>query len=210
MIKLLTAGALLGSQAASPPPVPPAPQCLTRQQIGDVAVVASSIMLDLVRDACRPHLAADAFLVRPAGTEHLARLRAEAGRRFESAARSLPPGFGGEAVTLGTARTQLQTIMALGAAAGGFGTLDAPLCREIDELIETTSPMSADQGARFTTALYSLVLQFEARIARAAAAAAEAEAEAATAARPGDAEGEAAVAQADRPPQPALLPICPE
>ena len=205
MIKLLTAGALLGSQAASPPPGPPAPRCLTRQQIGDVAVVASSIMLDWVRDACRPHLAANAFLVRPAGTEHLARLRAEAGRRFESAARSLPRRFG-EPVTQEAFGTQLQTLMTLGASAGGFGTLDAPLCREIDELIETTSPMSADQGARFTAALYSLVLQMEARAAAAAAARAKAE----SAARPADAEGEAAVPQADRPPQPALLPICPE
>lgn len=206
MIKLLTAAALLGSQAASPPPGPPAPRCLTRQQIGDVAVVASSIMLDWVRDTCRPHLAASAFLVGSAGTDYLARLRVEAGRRFESAARNLPRSVGSEAVTPETFRTQLQTLMTLGVATAGLGGLDAPLCRDIDEIIETMSPMSADQVARFTAAFYSLALQVEARATAAAAARAAAE----SAAQPADAEEEAAEVQAARPPQPTLLPICPE
>lgn len=206
MIKLVTAAALLGSQAASPLPSPPAPRCLTRQQIGDVAVVASSMMLDLARDACRPHLAASAFLVGSAGTDYLARLRAEAGRRFESAARSLPRRFGGEAVTPETVRTELQRVMTLDADAAGFGTLDAPLCRDIDEMIEATSPMSADQDARFTAAIYSFVLQMLARETAAAAARAAAQ----SAAQPADAEGEAAEVQAAQTLQSALPPICPQ
>ena len=192
---------MLGGQAANPP----TPSCLTRQQIGDVALVASSLMLDAFRDGCRPHLAANAFLLRPAGTEYLARLRAEADRRFDSTNRLMASFFGGAPRPAEEIRGHIQALFAAGPAVGGIGTLDAPLCREIDEIIETMSPMSPEQSARFSAAFYSLILQVEARAAAARLTAAAAAAEGDTAA-----EGDAAAPAPNPPSGPPLPPICPE
>lgn len=197
MIKVLAIAVMLSGQGASPPA---APLCLTRQQIGDVALVASSIMMDAVREACRPHLAANAFLIRPAGADYLTRLRTEADRRFGSATRLMALFFGGEALPAEEIRSRVGAMV--GAAEGGFGTFDAPLCREIDEITEAMSPMSPDQGARFSTAFYSLIQQLEARAAAARAAAAAV----AT-------EGDAAASEPSppgAPAMPAMPPICPE
>jgi hypothetical protein len=204
MIKLLATAAMLSMQAASPPQ---APRCLTRQQIGDIGVVASSILLDVMSDSCRPHLAASAFLSQPTGTAYLARLRVEADRRFPSAARLIMSIFGGEAIPPEMTRAQVQEMAASAASLAGLGALDPPLCREIDEIIDTMSGMSPDQVARFAAAFASLGQQFAARE---AAARATAQAAAAPAAAPGDGDGEPAVPEAPRPSGPPLPPICSE
>ncbi len=203
MIKLLAASAMLSGQAATQAPAPA--QCLTRQQIGDVTVVAFSVMLDGTREACRPHLPANAFIAQPAGSDYAARLRAEAQRRSASAAQGIARAFGGGEMPPEVIGTLIEGMMTPGAAAQAFGPGDAGLCREMNEIIEAMAPMSPDQLGRMTAAFISLAQQLEARFPPAAEAAPEAE----SAAPSGEPEEEAAAAapEAQRPP---LRILCPE
>ena len=204
MIKLLAAAAMLSGQAATPAPAPA--QCLTRQQIGDVTVVMYSVMLDGMREACRPHLAANAFMVQPAGADYGSRLRAEAQRRSASAAQSLARAFGGE-MPPEVVGTLLEGMMTPGAAAEAFGPGDAGLCREMNEIVEAMAAMSPDQLGRMTAAFISIAQQVEGRFPPPE----ETAGEAGSAASPVQDEGEAAVAAADvQPPRAPLRILCPE
>ncbi|HYI48184.1 MAG TPA: hypothetical protein VEX35_06935 [Allosphingosinicella sp.] len=206
MIKLLAATAMLSGQAATPAPAPT--QCLTRQQIGDLTVVVYSVMLDGMREACRPHLAASAFMVQPAGTDYASRLRSEAQRRSASAAQAIARAFGTGEMPPEVVGTLLEGMMAPGAAAEAIGPGDPGLCREMNEVVEAMAPMSPDQLGRMTAGFISLAQQMEGRFPPPE----ETAGEAGSAASPDQDEGEAAVAAADaQPPRaPATRILCAE
>jgi hypothetical protein len=163
MIKALALAAILGSQAAAPPPAPPG--CLTRQQAGDLAVVVGAIFVESARNACRPHLAPGAFLGQPASAEYSARLREEARHRFASAADGIGrASAAADAGPMAMVRTMMSTMLAEGVGGEFTAMVDAPICRDVNDLVEVMSALPPDQIARFSSATMSLASQFAARM----------------------------------------------
>lgn len=165
MIKTLALAAILATQAAGPPAPPAPPRCLTRQQVGDLAVVGSAIFVEGARNACRPHLAPDAFLAQPASVEYSARLREQARSRFASALDGIAQA-GGPADTgpIAMARTMMSAMLAEGIGGEFTAMVDVPMCRDVNDMIEVMSTLAPDQIARFSSAAMSLASQFAARM----------------------------------------------
>jgi len=154
MLKLLLGAALLSGQApAAPDPV----RCVTRDEIGDLTLVGASVAVEMVRNACRSFLPPTAFLASPAGAEFSARLRAEGQRRLDSAIDGVarlsgnPPNM-----PRATIRTFIRGMMTEGAGAEAARQVDAPLCRDVNEMMEIASTLSPDQMARFVGAAASI------------------------------------------------------
>jgi hypothetical protein len=163
MIKLLAMAALLGSTPVVAPPA--APRCLTRQQAGDLSVVGMAIMVEGARNACRPHLAATAFLMQPGGTQFAARLRDEGRRRFASAAEAVARlGGGQQSGPMAMVRTVMNAMLNEGVGAEFSANVDAALCRDANDMIEALSAMSPDQISRFSAGAMSLASQMATRM----------------------------------------------
>jgi hypothetical protein len=166
MIKTLALAAVLATQPTAPPPAPPAPpRCITRQQVGDLAVVGSAVFVEGARNACRPHLAPGAFLAQPASAEYSARLRAEARGRFASAADGIAQlSAPADAGPMATVRTMMSSMLAEGVGGEFTAMVDAPMCRDVNDMIEVMSALTPDQLARFSSAAMSLGSQFAERM----------------------------------------------
>ncbi|HEV7660580.1 MAG TPA: hypothetical protein VGO55_12125 [Allosphingosinicella sp.] len=163
MIKTLALAAILATQPAPPPA---AARCITRQQVGDLAVVGSAIFVEGARNACRPHLAPTAFLAQPASAEYSARLRQEARGRFASAADGIARASGEADATgpIAMMRTMMSTMLAEGIGGEFTAMVDVPICRDVNDMIEIMSALAPDQLARFSSAAMSLGSQFAARM----------------------------------------------
>ena len=165
MIKTLALATILATKAAAPPAPPAPPRCLTRQQVGDLAVVGSAIFVEGARNACRPHLAPDAFLARPASAEYSARLREQARSRFASALDGIAQAAGpADSGPIAMARTMMSAMLAEGIGGEFTAMVDVPMCRDVNDMVEVMSALAPDQIARFSSAAMSLGSQFAERM----------------------------------------------
>jgi hypothetical protein len=157
MLKSLAIAATLASQAASTPAAPAAPHCLTRQQIGDISVVAMASMVETARNACRPHLPATAFLATPAAAEFSGQLRAEARQRLISAVAGITKMAPTRGMTPETLRSLGEQGLAEGTGAEFSAFLSPAICGDISEIMEIGAALSPDQMGRFFGAFGSLI-----------------------------------------------------
>jgi hypothetical protein len=133
-------------------------RCITRGEVGDLTLVGASIAVEVVRNACRTHLPATAFLATPAGAEFSARLRVEGQHRLDSALSGVGRLSGGDnsSMSQAAARTFVRGMMTEGAGADFAQYADASLCRDANEILEIASTLSPDQMARFVSAFASI------------------------------------------------------
>ncbi len=163
MLKFLTMAAMLGTQAAGPPPLPRPVPCVTRAEVGAFTVIGMAVTVEMVRNACRPHLADTAYLRTPAAAEFSARLRSEAHQRFDVAMAGVSRMVGGsadQAQTTAMMRGMFGLMMTEGAGADFAGSLDAEFCRDANEIVEISSALSPDQMARLMGAFASIADHF--------------------------------------------------
>ena len=157
MLKLLTAAALLTGHAPGVPAPPSAPSCLTRQQIGDIAVVTMASMVETARNACRQHLPATAFLAKPVAADFSGRLRAEARQRLIPAIAGIARLGATGGLTPEALRTLGEQGLAEGSGAEYSAFLNPAICTDISEIIEISAALSPDQMGRFFGAFGSLL-----------------------------------------------------
>ncbi len=155
MLKMLAIAALLTTGTA--PAAPPAPACLTRQQIGDISVVSVASMFETARNACRPHLPATAFLATPAAAEYSGRLRAEARQRLTSALAGVTSIVEAAGMTREVIRNMGEEGIAEGVGTDLAHYLNPALCADINEILEISAELTPDQTGRFFGAFGSLV-----------------------------------------------------
>jgi hypothetical protein len=143
MIKLLAAAAMLSGQAA----VPPAVQCVAREQVADLVVTIAPYFIDGARTRCAAHLPPSTYLLQPAAAQLAERMRAEATRRRASAvatirtiSRNPMPGVSDQT---------LINVMGEGIAGIAMTTPNPGVCRDVNAIIESMSVMSPDQIGRF-------------------------------------------------------------
>jgi hypothetical protein len=154
MIHPMLAAALLLAQAA--PAVPAAPNCITHEEAGDIAVSLLPFLVDAAAQRCRPHLASGAFLLTGAG-DWSARLRREAAPRRASALSGMskfagamaPAGAGGEAAFDFVA--QLIT-------AGLTGNIRTENCGQLDTIAQSLQPLPTDNIARLVGATLAFAM----------------------------------------------------
>ena len=158
MLKLLAMAAILAAPTTSPPAAPPAPRCLTRQQAADLSVVAMATTVELVRNACRSHLAATAWLMTPAAADYSARLRGEAERRLDSAMAGIFHMVGAGEIPPRMMESFRREAFSNPAAATEFARYANPdLCSDANEIFEIGATLSPDQMGRLFAAFASLV-----------------------------------------------------
>jgi hypothetical protein len=153
MIKMLAAAALLSGQPVAAPIASPQPPCVTRQQVGDAVIVVLPILIGTMRERCRAHLPAAAFL-NGGADDMAARLRATAEPRRDSALRAL-----GHSTVIGgiRARTGEEGLARLTALiTAGFTGVGAQACADADILFESLAPLPPENIARFVGAMVGL------------------------------------------------------
>jgi hypothetical protein len=151
MIHQLAAAALLFTQAA-----PAAPNCITHEEAGDVAVALLPYLVDAAAQRCRPQLAAGAFLLTGAG-DWSARLRRDAAPRRASALRAIskmgdatpPTGAGGDAAFDFVAQMMTATLT---------NGLRPEYCGRIDAIAQSLAPLPTDNIARLVGATLGLAM----------------------------------------------------
>jgi len=156
MLKALLAAAVAAGQA---PAVPDPARCITREEVGDISLVGASVAVEVVRNACRTHLPATAFLATPAGAEFSARLRAEGQRRLDSALEGMTR-LSADRTNVDMSREMMRGfvrgMMTEGAGANFAAFADESLCQDANEIMEIASTLSPDQMARFVGAFASI------------------------------------------------------
>lgn len=151
MIQPLIAAALLLAQAA-----PVERPCITHEEAGDMAVALLPFLVDAAAQRCRPHLAADSFLVTGAA-EWSARLRHDGAPRRASALRGIgkmggatpPAGAGGEAAF------DFLAQLATGSLTTGIRPEN---CSQLDAIAESLAPLPTENLARLVSAGLSLAM----------------------------------------------------
>ena len=155
MIHPLLVSALLLTQAA-----PAAKPCITPQEAGDMAVAMLPSLVDAAAQRCRPHLAANAFLLTGAST-WTARLRQDAGPRRESALRGIslisgssqPPSGADSEATFEFVAGLLSGVL--------MRDLDPASCDDVDAIARSLEPLPSDNIAHLVGATLSLAMAAE-------------------------------------------------
>ena len=153
MIHQFVTAALLVAQAQA---APTAPDCITHEEAGDTAVALLPYMIDGAAQRCRPHLAANAFLLTGAG-DWSARLRHDAAPRRASALRAIskmggaspPAGASGDATFEFVAQMMTATLL---------NGLKPEFCGQIDTIARSLSPLPADNIAHLIGATLTLAM----------------------------------------------------
>lgn len=159
MLKMVMAS-LLATQAATAPPPPAGPRCLTRAQFGDLGVVGAAMFVSVAQNVCRQHLGSGAFLSSEAGNAYVATMRAEGRIRLPSMVDAVIPMMpGGPAASPTMMRGVFSALLADDAGREWAPMVNPALCRDADELIEAVSVMTPERTARFMGAMASLADQ---------------------------------------------------
>ena len=151
MINPLLLSALLLAQAA------PAEQpCITPQEAGDMAVALLPSMVEAVATRCRPHLAAEAFLLTGANP-WIERLRRDGASRRASALRGIGLISGGAAPPSEANEATFDFVAQMFA---GVLTreLKAEYCGDIDTIARSLAPLPPDNIAQLVGASLSLAM----------------------------------------------------
>ena len=151
MIHQLVTAALLFTQAA-----PAAPDCITAEEAGDMAVTLLPYLVDAAAERCRPQLAAGAFLLTGAA-DWSARLRRDAAPRRVSALRAIskfggatpPSGAGGDAAFDFFAQMMTATLTS---------DLRPEYCGRIDTLAQSLAPLPTENLAGLVSASVALAM----------------------------------------------------
>src|SRR5688572_30344322 len=154
MIHPMLAAALLLAQAA--PAVPAAPNCITHEEAGDIAVSLLPFLVDAAAQRCRPHLAPGAFLLTGAG-DWSARLRREATPRRASALRGMSK-FAGAAAPAGAGGEAAFDFVAQMITAGLTGNLRPENCGQLDTIAQSLQPLPTENIARLVGATLAFAM----------------------------------------------------
>lgn len=135
MINAMVAAAMLVAQAAPAPPV-----CLTREEVGDMAITLAPRLFGAVADRCRAHVGPGAFL--NSGWEaYRMRLEAEAGPRRDSAMRAFDKMSAGgpplDGAQQGAAMEMMSAMLTVGIGAG----LPTETCGDVDRMLGALAPL---------------------------------------------------------------------
>ena len=153
MIKTMLVAAMINAQSSAPPPA----ACITRQQVSDMVIVMAPSMIDGVRNQCGSHLDATAFVMGPAARDMSERLRRAGEGRIDSAVDGFLLFSGeGRRPPRNVSRAMLVAGLSAGLAESVLGDLNARACRDANDLVESMSPLSADQVGRMFGAIMSL------------------------------------------------------
>lgn len=152
MINALLVSALLLTQAA-----PAAKPCITPQEAGDMAVAVLPSLVDAATQRCRPHLAANAFLLTGAST-WTARLRQDAGPRRESALRGISLISGNSQAPAGVESEATFEFVAGLLSGVLMRDLDPASCGDVDAIARSLEPLPADNIAQLVGATLSLAM----------------------------------------------------
>jgi hypothetical protein len=138
-------------------PAQAATNCLSRQSVGDVAIMLLPGIIDRVSDRCGPRLPASAFLKQPAARQLRDRVAAERAARTPSAARGFEEMSGGE-LPKGLSDATIVGLMSEGMPAELLpdSYLTQQTCTDADELLSAMAGMSVRQIGSFVSALLSL------------------------------------------------------
>jgi hypothetical protein len=145
------AAALLAVQTTPGPPV----QCISEQQVTDLAIVLMPTVVEAARERCGRHLSGG-FVSSPEGAALAERFRAAGTSRRGNAAQavrviagpSVPRALPGEAIL---------AVMTEGLVRQGFANIDESRCRGIDSLFASLAPLPPENMGRAVSALYTLV-----------------------------------------------------
>lgn len=152
MIHALTAAALLLGQAAAAEG-----SCVTREQVGDIAIVLVPELVGAVAEKCRPHVAETAFLATGAD-DYLARLQAAADSRRQSAIRTF-----GRASGVAEAEKEAGEMglgMFMGMLRGGVAAGVKPeACADLDRMLAALAPLPPENLGILAGSAFALVEQ---------------------------------------------------
>src|SRR5687767_13048439 len=154
MIHPMLAAALLLAQAA--PAVPTAPNCITHEEAGDIAVSLLPFLIDAAAQRCRPHLGSGAFLLTGAG-DWSARLRREAAPRRASALRGMSK-FAGAVAPAGAGGEAAFDFVAQLVTAGLTGNIRSENCGQLDTIAQSLQPLPTDNIARLVGASLAIAM----------------------------------------------------
>jgi hypothetical protein len=134
MINPVIAAALLIVQTAPAPP-----PCLTREEVGDMAIMLAPRLFGAVADRCRAQVGPGAFL-NTGWAAYRLRLETEAGPRRESAMRAFDKMSGGEALPAEQRGTAMELMSAMMTAAVG-AALPLDTCADVDRMLGALAPL---------------------------------------------------------------------
>ena len=145
MIHHLAVAALLLAQAA-----PAERPCITHEEAGDMAVALLPFLIDAAAQRCRPHLAANAYLLNGAA-EWSARLRRDSVPRRAAALRGIAK-MGGVTPPAGAGNEATFDFIAQLATGSLTNDLQPENCGQIDTIAQSLSPLPSDNIARLVGA----------------------------------------------------------
>ncbi|HEY0028287.1 MAG TPA: hypothetical protein VGC35_10485 [Allosphingosinicella sp.] len=119
-----------------------APQCVTKRQVADAAMVLTPYFVEAITETCRAHLPADSFLVAKGAALH-ARLKAESAGREASAGQMLLIAMGEDLPPLKDTES-LARFMGSMAGSKIAGEIPVESCAEISSIMEALSPLPAE------------------------------------------------------------------
>jgi hypothetical protein len=132
-----------------------APTCVTKRQIADAAMVLAPYVVEAVTDKCRPHLAADTFLVAKGDALH-ARLKAEGVGREASAGAAVMAIMGPEVPPV---KDTASLVAVMGSMASGLMAKDLPVahCAELSGIMEALAPLPAENFGMIAASMAGII-----------------------------------------------------
>ena len=118
---------------------PPAPACIPRQGVADLAILISPFLIDAAMETCKAHLPANAFLATGAAG-FSARLKADGAGREQSAMQTLQM-FGGDKIPQMKDQRAFIQVSGEMLASQMVKDLQPARCPEANELIESLAPL---------------------------------------------------------------------
>lgn len=158
MIKLLMAGLLAATQTTPPPVLVPAPTCLTREQVGDIAIAVLPFIIESARSHCGPHLPPNAFIATERSAAMATAIREVAAPRRAAAATAFRI-MAGRSLPRGISDRTLGQMMGETMAGELMPSLDAQVCRNLDALLDNMSLLPPERIGSFLGAFFALALR---------------------------------------------------
>ncbi len=142
---------------AAPPQPPASPPCYDADEMADMAIVALPYVLEAGADRCRPHLAADSFLLGERGRSYRQQLR-EAGESRRASVIDAMRRVGVYDFPGGASdEERLESVLA-SFAAGTFEGITPVRCQATDSLMEALSPLAPSGIGLAFASIYGLVV----------------------------------------------------